>query len=72
MHQPSVWRAEITALQASLGTRYDPNAPDTVAALRLVRELAAVPVGVALPDMTNSIAALEAVRLQESNNKSED
>jgi hypothetical protein len=37
-----------------------------------VRELAAVPVGVALPDMTNSIAALEAVRLQESNNKSED
>ena len=72
MHQPSVWRAEITALQASLGTRYDPNAADTVAALRLVRELVAVPVGVALPDMTNSIAALEAVRLQESNNKSED
>jgi uroporphyrin-3 C-methyltransferase len=71
MHQPSVWRAEIASIEMSLTARYDPNAVDTVAALRLVRELASVPVSVALPDMSDSIAALEAVRLQEPNNKSE-
>jgi uroporphyrin-3 C-methyltransferase len=72
MHQPSVWRAEIASIEASLTARYDPKAVDTVAALRLVRELATVPVSAALPDMSDSIAALEAVRLQEPNNKSED
>lgn len=72
MHQPSVWRAEIASIEASLTARYDPKAVDTVAALRLARELATVPVSAALPDMSDSIAALEAVRLQEPNNKSED
>jgi len=72
MHQPSVWRAEIANIEASLVARYDPKAVDTVAALRLARELAGVPILAALPDMTESIAALEAVRLQESRNKSED
>jgi uroporphyrin-3 C-methyltransferase len=72
MHQPSVWRAEIASIEASLIARYDPKAVDTLAALRLVRELATVPVSAALPDMSDSIAALEAVRLQEPNNKSED
>lgn len=71
MHQPSVWRAEIASIEASLTARYDPKAVDTSAALRLVRELATVPVAAALPDMSDSIAALEAVRLQEPNNKSE-
>ena len=71
MHQPSVRRAEIASIEASLAARYDPKAVDTVAALRLVRELATVPVSAALPDMSDSIAALEAVRLQEPNNKSE-
>ena len=71
MHQPSVWRAEIASIEASLTARYDPKAVDTLAALRLVRELATVPVAAALPDMSDSIAALEAVRLQEPNNKSE-
>ena len=72
MHQPSVWRAEIATIEASLTARYDPKAVDTVAALRLARELASVPVSAALPDMSDSIAALEAVRLQEPNNKKED
>jgi uroporphyrin-3 C-methyltransferase len=72
MHQPSVWRAEIASIEASLTTRYDPKALDTVAALRLVRELASASVVAALPDMSDSIAALEAVRVQELNKKSED
>ena len=72
MHQPSVWRAEIASIEASLATRYDPKAVDTLAALRLVRELASASVVAALPDMSDSIAALEAVRVQEPNKKSED
>ena len=72
MHQPSVWRAEIASVEASLAARYDPKAVDTVAALRLVRELASASVVASLPDMSDSIAALEAVRVQESNKKSED
>lgn len=72
MHQPSVWRAEIASIEASLTTRYDPKAVDTVAALLLVRELASASVVAALPDMSDSIAALEAVRVQELNKKSED
>ena len=72
MHQPSVWRAEIASIEASLTTRYDLKAVDTVAALRLVRELASASVVAALPDMSDSIAALEAVRVQELNKKSED
>ncbi len=72
MHQPSVWRAEIASIEASLAARYDPKADDTVAALRLVRELASASVVASLPDMSDSIAALEAVRVQESNKKSED
>jgi uroporphyrin-3 C-methyltransferase len=72
MHQPSVWRAEMASIEASLATRYDPKAVDTVAALRLVRELASASVVAALPDMSDSIAALEAVRVQELNKKSED
>lgn len=72
MHQPSVWRAEIASIEASLAARYDPKAVDTVAALRLVRELASASVVASLPDMSDSIAALEAVRVQESNKKSED
>ena len=72
MHQPAVWRAEMANIEAALMARYDPKAADTIAAVRLVRELASVPVSAALPDMTESIAALEAVRLQELNNKSED
>jgi len=72
MHQPSVWRAEIASIEASLAARYDPKAVDTVAALRLVRELASAYVVAALPDMSVSIAALAAVRVQEANQKSED
>jgi uroporphyrin-3 C-methyltransferase len=72
MHQPSVWRAEMASIEASLTARYDPKAVDTVAALRLVRELASASVVATLPDMSDSIAALEAVRVQELNKKSED
>ena len=71
MHQPTIWRSELAAVESSLLERFDPKSVDTIAATRLVRELSAVPVALSLPDIVDSIAALEAVRLSESNsNKS--
>ena len=66
MHQPTIWRSELAAVESSLLDRFDPKSVDTIAATRLVRELAAVPVSLSLPDIVDSIAALEAVRLSES------
>jgi len=66
MHQPSIWRSELTAVESSLLERFDPKSVDTIAATRLVKELAAIPVSLSLPDIVDSIAALEAVRLSET------
>ena len=70
MHQPAIWRAELMAIESSLNDRFDPKAVDTIAALRVVRELATVSVNIAVPDIVDSIAALEAVRVSETNTKS--
>jgi uroporphyrin-3 C-methyltransferase len=70
MHQPDLWRAELTAIESSLNNRFDPKAIDTTAALRVVRELATVSVGTSVTDIVDSIAALEAVRVSETNTKS--
>ncbi len=66
MHQPSIWRTELTAVESSLLERFDPKSVDTIAATRLVKELAAIPVSLSLPDIVDSITALEAVRLSET------
>lgn len=65
LHQAPVWQAELAAIEQSLMSRYDPKAPDTLAALRLVRELAAIQIAVPLPDINGSLAALESVRASE-------
>ena len=66
MHQAPVWKAELAAIEQSLIARYDPKAPDTLAALRLVRELAAIQISMSLPDINGSMAALESVRTSET------
>jgi uroporphyrin-3 C-methyltransferase len=71
MHQPSVWRTELAAVEVSLAERFDPKAVDVIAANRVVRELAAMPVAIASTDIVDSLSALEAVRLSETfSNKS--
>lgn len=70
MHQPAMWRAELTAVESSLIDRFDAKSIDTIAATRLVRELVIVPVALSLPDIVDSLTALESVRLSEtSSNK---
>ncbi len=66
MRQPSLWRSELAAVESTLLSRYDPQSVDTVAALNLVRDLTAIPVSVALPDITDSVIALEAVRASDT------
>lgn len=65
MHQTSVWKTELNAVESSLLERFDPKSVDTISALRLVRELAAAPISLSVPDIVDSISALEAVRLSE-------
>jgi uroporphyrin-3 C-methyltransferase len=65
MHQAPVWRAELTQVQQSLVSRFDPKATDTIAALRLVQELAAIQIAASLPSIKDSLSALESVRSSE-------
>ena len=65
MNQAPVWRAELTQVQQSLVSRFDPKATDTIAALRLVQELAAIQIAVSLPSIKDSLSALESVRSSE-------
>lgn len=65
MNQASVWKAELGHIQQSLNTRYEARSPDTIAALRLVQELAKTQIGIPLPDIKGSVAALESVRSSE-------
>lgn len=65
MKQESVWKAELAHLQQSISSRYDPKAAETVAALRLVKELAIIQIAAALPDIKESFSALESVRASE-------
>jgi uroporphyrin-3 C-methyltransferase len=67
MHQSSVWRSELAAVESSLLERFDPKSVDTIAAVRLVKELAAIPVSLTLPDITDSLSALESVRVTVTN-----
>ncbi|MCM0036237.1 MAG: uroporphyrinogen-III C-methyltransferase [Burkholderiaceae bacterium] len=66
MHQAPIWKMELSQIEQSLTARYDPKSSETVAALRLVRELSAIQIAIPLPDISGSLAALEAVRSSES------
>lgn len=65
MNQAPVWKTELTAIDQSLLVRFDPKAPDTMLALRLVRELLSVQIAIPLPDIAGSLSALESVRSAE-------
>ncbi|MEI2417532.1 uroporphyrinogen-III C-methyltransferase [Orrella sp. JC864] len=62
MRQGPVWESELSTVESALGSRFDSRAPETQAALRLARELAATDVAVPLPDIADSLSALAAVR----------
>ena len=62
MHQSTIWRLELSSIESAVASRYDAKSPETLNALRLLRELAATNVAISMPDITESFSALEAVR----------
>jgi uroporphyrin-3 C-methyltransferase len=57
--QTDIWRDELTEVESLLSTRYDAEAIDTKAALRMVKTLVATPLTVPLPTLSDSLSALE-------------
>lgn len=69
MHQSTIWQFELSTIEGAVASRYDPKSPEVVSALRLLRELASLNVAIVFPDITDSIAALEAVRQSDGSPK---
>lgn len=69
MHQSTIWQLELSTIEGAVASRYDPKSPEVVSALRLLRELASLNVAIVFPDITDSVAALEAVRQSDGSPK---
>jgi uroporphyrin-3 C-methyltransferase len=69
MHQSTIWRLELSTIESAVASRYDAKSPDTINALRLLRELGSINIAVAIPDVIESVAALEAIRQSDMNPK---
>jgi uncharacterized protein HemX len=59
----------LSTIEGAVASRYDPKSPEVVSALRLLRELASLNVAIVIPDITDSVAALEAVRQSDGSPK---
>ena len=59
--EPS-FREDMRATQAWVSRYFDPHAKQTTAALATIKQLAATPVAIALPDINASLAAVRAAR----------
>ncbi|CAM3753183.1 uroporphyrinogen-III C-methyltransferase [Bordetella bronchialis] len=62
MRQPAIWKSELDTVMRTLDTYYDRRSPDTLAALALARELSQVQVATPVPDLSDSLSAVAALR----------
>jgi uroporphyrin-3 C-methyltransferase len=62
MRQPAIWKSELDTVMATLNTYYDRRSADTLAALNVARELAQTEISVPIPDVSDSLSAVEALR----------
>ncbi|MFA5520461.1 MAG: uroporphyrinogen-III C-methyltransferase [Castellaniella sp.] len=62
MGQSEIWKSETHALVQAIGARFDAQSTLSRQALRIARELEDTDIELKLPDVGNSITALEAVR----------
>ncbi|HYG43182.1 MAG TPA: uroporphyrinogen-III C-methyltransferase [Bordetella sp.] len=62
MRQPEVWKNELDNVVNALRTYYDARSADTQAALRLAQDLAQTDIAVRLPDVSDSLAGVAALR----------
>lgn len=56
--QADIWRSELSEVQSLLNTRYDKQALDTKAAMRLASELIKAPVAADVPQINDTLGAL--------------
>lgn len=64
MDQSMIWETETDALLKAVESRFDPQSASTRHALKIARDIADTPIDAPLPDVTNSIKALEAMSEQ--------
>lgn len=62
MRQPSIWKSELDTIVNTLNTYFDRSKPDTLAALNLARELGQTEISTAVPDVSDSLSAVAALR----------
>lgn len=64
MDQSLIWETETDALLQAIGSRFDPESSVTRQAIRVAREVADTAIDTPMPDVSNSIQALEAINEQ--------
>lgn len=62
MRQPTVWKNELDNIDVTLAKYFDGRSPDTAAARNLVRDLAQTDIAVHMPDVSDSLNAVAALR----------
>lgn len=62
MRQPSIWKSELDNVGVTLSKYFDGRSPDTVAAQTLARELAQTDIAVRMPEVSDSLNAVAALR----------
>jgi uroporphyrin-3 C-methyltransferase len=72
MRQPAIWKSEIDTIVKTLAGYYDGRSPDTMSALALARELSETEIAVPVPDLSNSLNAVAALRAQSGNVQGQD
>lgn len=72
MRQPVIWKNETENVSQTLATYYDGRSPETVSAVALIRELAATEIAIPVPDLSNSLSAVAALRAQAVNSQGQD
>ncbi|SAI71972.1 uroporphyrin-III C-methyltransferase [Bordetella ansorpii] len=62
MRQQPIWKTELDNVQDTLARYFDTRSPDTAAARALARDLSQVEIAVKVPDVSDSLSTLAALR----------
>ncbi|NYT77941.1 uroporphyrinogen-III C-methyltransferase [Alcaligenaceae bacterium] len=66
MRQPKIWQTETAALVQAIETRFDQQAPQSRRAVKLARQFADTSIAVPVPNVDNSLQAVQTLRDQKS------
>ncbi|OZI30138.1 heme biosynthesis operon protein HemX [Bordetella genomosp. 10] len=72
MRQPAIWKSELETVNRTLDTYFDRRSADTLAALNLTRELMQTEISVPVPDVSDSLSAVAALRADSANTRGRD